>query len=504
MNELATAIEQHLGRKITESELTYYSLIGVSTQASTEEVRVALKTAVANWNASNTKADPESAKLVASLLKQAQTVLLDVNKKKEYDNQLLAKWEFVFDSAFPGVDPLLPFDPADCTVGTGSISISNAFGSGEERWLELKRHIPLLQELESNAPAPSVSVPPVFDLPQSIKKQSSGPKPKSSLSRVEQLKRKRQNTQRFYIAGFVSVALLFLAYAVVQFSLNRFQVVNHLDSSKGALNGQKLGLESSSGQARERTNAGGADPSSPSGLPSVAREETSGPVVAGADEMVPSMVEIPAPSPGVTMKSEAAKDTSMNMLETEPPRTSKTPASAANGKEWSAAMKKARESLESADFSNFHRQMELALPISSTEEMLAKFKRLDQLGQLYEICLNSLKSAKSKLKAGDVVSVGKGKVSIVEIQDSVLIVKLQGKNERYSWDKLPPGIAVAMADLTLSNEAPSDLAARAVYFSLSPARNELSANKAKEWFEKSVGNGEIRADLTQALTDTYE
>ena len=95
-------------------------------------------------------------------------------------------------------------------------------------------------------------------------------------------------------------------------------------------------------------------------------------------------------------------------------------------------------------------------------------------------------------------------VNIVEVKENELIVRVQGKNERYPWDRLPPGIANAMAEFALSDSEPTDVAARAVYFSLSPAKNDLFAKRVKEWFEKSVGKGSIRQDLVQALTDTYE
>ena len=136
--------------------------------------------------------------------------------------------------------------------------------------------------------------------------------------------------------------------------------------------------------------------------------------------------------------------------------------------------------------------------------MVAKRARLDQLGQLYEIFIKSMGEAKLKLGSAQVITVGKNTLSIVEVGSSELTVRIQGKNVKYAWDRLPPGIAIAMADLTLSTQSPTDIAARAAYFSLSPSRNELTEKKTKEWFEKSVGKGNIREDLPQALTDTYE
>jgi hypothetical protein len=173
-------------------------------------------------------------------------------------------------------------------------------------------------------------------------------------------------------------------------------------------------------------------------------------------------------------------------------------------KNWALAMTKSRAALDAADFANFHQQMEIALPLSSNDEMLAKRARLDQLGQLYEIFTNSLEEGKTKLKPNHALTVGKNKLNIVEISSSELTIRIQGKNEKYAWDRLPPGIALAIADLTLSPQSPIDIAARAVYFSLSPTRNDIFDKKVKDWFEKSVGQGQVREDLQKALTDHYE
>ncbi|MFN9435824.1 MAG: hypothetical protein ACK6DC_12915 [Planctomycetota bacterium] len=64
--------------------------------------------------------------------------------------------------------------------------------------------------------------------------------------------------------------------------------------------------------------------------------------------------------------------------------------------------------------------------------------------------------------------------------------------------------------MSLDSQAPTDVAARAVFFSLAPqfreaaAKNELLKKRIAGWFEKTVGKDPIRKDLPQALTDSYE
>jgi hypothetical protein len=62
----------------------------------------------------------------------------------------------------------------------------------------------------------------------------------------------------------------------------------------------------------------------------------------------------------------------------------------------------------------------------------------------------------------------------------------------------------------LSESAPVDVAARAIYFSLTPfyqeeaKANTLITKRIDGWFERSAGKESVRADIKQFLTDTYE
>jgi hypothetical protein len=186
------------------------------------------------------------------------------------------------------------------------------------------------------------------------------------------------------------------------------------------------------------------------------------------------------------------------------------PASSADADAWKERMRRARAAIDQRDFSNFEKEIELALSDAPSAQAKEQAKRLDQLGQLLKIYIDSIPESKKKAKGASSLKVGSAEVSIVESNQEKLIVRAGGKNQTYEWSKLPFGIAVALSDLSLSPTEPIDLAARAVYFSLDPfyrkeaASNQLIAKKVDEWFEKSAGKGQVRADLRQALTDSYE
>lgn len=530
MSELLLAIETHLGVRVVEDSLNHYSLLGLNRDAGPSEIKKALRTAVAAWNASDTKSDSESAQRVAKLIKQAQAVLLDSTKKLEYDEQLNRQALPSNRSFFPRADPYAPFDPSECLVRAGMSSAVFSFGSVNERWNELSRQLPALAQ--SN----TLQVASVNRLgtDRTINQETAtavwnrpAVQGESVASRIERHKRKRKRTQGLYVAGFLVFATVFLGYAGIRFILNPQQIAQNQGSDSGQPGPAK---EPSKSAVSSTKTIGGKNAPKSTGadsifvLPTLDMSDSSAaprveitesnpfgtpPAVLNVGEQIkpdlPMTESIPSstlPSPSVG--SEPIQSAPMKPIEEKP----RVPTESAVLKsEWIAAMTKAKEAVDKADFATFYKHMELALPLSTNDEMGSKHARLAQLGLLYDMFIKALGEAKSKLSAGEALTVAKTQVSIVEIKDDMLIVRMQGKNERYAWDRLPPGIAMALADLTLSDQEPTGIAARAVYFSLSPSiadSKALFAKRVKDWFEKSVGKGTIRKDLEQALRDAYE
>ncbi len=530
MSELLSAIKRHLGVRVVENSLNHYSLLGLNKDADPSEIKQALRTAVTAWNASDTKSDSESAQRVAKLIKQAQAVLLDNCKKSEYDEQLNRQALSLNRSLFPHADPFAPFDPSECLVGAGMSASVLSFGSVNERWNELSRQIPTLAQ----STAVQIASANRFESDGSFSQETAtavrsepAVRGESVAFRIERFKRKRKRTQGLYVASFLVFAAVFLGYAGIRFVLNRQQIARNQGSDAGPTGPAKESTKSADSSTK---TIGGKKAPKTSGtdsvfvLPKLDMNDSSAatrveitesnpfgnpPMVSNPAEQIkadlPVTEPIPsAPFPSPPVSSEPIAPAPMKLIEEKP----MVPAeSAAMKSEWIATMTKAKEAVGKADFETFHKHMERALPLSTGDEMGSKHARLDQLGQLYEIFIKSLREAKSKLSAGETFSVAKTQVNIVEIKDDMLIVRMQGKSERHAWDRLPPGIAMALADLTLSDQEPTGIAARAVYFSLSPATavsKALFAKRVKDWFEKSVGKGTVRKDLEQALTDTYE
>lgn len=528
MNELA-AIKKYLGISPSEAQLNHYTMLGISQTASLTEIKQALKNAISAWNNSDKTSDPESAQHVAKMIKQAQAVLMDEAKKKEYDKALIVKAVPICKTYFPESDPFAPFDPSQCLVGSATEPSAISFGSIEERWDELSKQI---QILNSPVPPDHSSADSTFPLLEQSSTRTAVARSSSvetAAQRIERLKRSRKQKQIIYLAAFLMLAVGFLGFAGFMFVWNRQQVAkqnqaNVADENRGqGLVKTKESMPKTIGG--KNAPKGNADESN-FVLPSLSKEDSSTEpsvgIAMGNSLVVDSEKPAVAMNPGDSMTTNvpAADPTapaiSDSPMKPEMPMNSDAPMNAAPEKprdanptaasrsEWVAAMKKARDAIDRADFKTFSQQSELAQSLASNDEMVTKWARLDQLGQLYEIFIKAMQEAKTKMKGAETLPVGKMIVNIVEVRENELIVRREGKNERFAWDRLPPGIANALADIALSNSEPIDVAARAVYFSLSPAKNDLFAKRVKEWFEKSAGKGKVRQDLVQALTDTYE
>ena len=178
--------------------------------------------------------------------------------------------------------------------------------------------------------------------------------------------------------------------------------------------------------------------------------------------------------------------------------------------EWKVGMTQAKEALVKGDPTKFEPLIAAMLGKAMTKAGKDQTARLDQAGQLLKIYAESFQEARIKAKGASSLKVGATEVSIVESTPEKLIIRAQGKNQTYEWDKLPFGIATAICDLGLSDSAPVDIAARALFFSLSPfyqeaaKSNNLVSKRIDGWFERSVGKDSVRSDLKQFLTDRYE
>jgi hypothetical protein len=548
MNDVLTAIERHLHRKLNASELDYYQVIGLQPFCAEQEKIVE---ALATASESLTKSIPPgtseaSSVIVGKLIKQAQSVLLDPHKKVAYDKQLKKLMESKrssnatpapepnADRLLPQGDPMLPYALAlhsDSKSQVSAFELASAtIPTVQVRRDELNELFPALLSMTQSQPNAKGTRPntlaqnntvPAWATHASSAMNSSvasvqnlQPAQVPGVSLVEQLRARRKNRNRMMVGGMLILSCSLLGFASFQFFRNR-QLVAQQDK-QNLKDKRSLPQVENSDAMNPGAQAGAVKPMiKPLGVGT-----------SGGGSKNTGLPELPTVNrPGATgamagSKPEESEETSMPAMSAKPDPDASEPKMATpepvkpemtkETSEWSQGIIKARAALEKGDFGTFKTLIAPAVENAKTTAGKEKALRLDQLGQLYGIFIESFDEAKRKAKGTSSLKVGSAEVSIVESTAEKIIVRAGGKNNTYSWDDLPFGIAVAISDLGLDVNAPVDMAARAVYFSLHPNyresvnSNEIASKRVATWFEKSQGKESVRADLKQALTDTYE
>ena len=448
-------------------------------------------------------------------------------------------------------DPMLPFNPASIAPDSFARANASLNLTPEKRRAELSELFPSLM-LMSIQPEPTQEQPPAWlvaadrkpsanasaranastranpnssfadkDQQDAAKRTDTKPTETNRVDLVEQLRSRRRRRNLLAVGGMVLAALGLLGFASFRFVSNRQQVAQQnrnkpADRPTDNLQGNSIpGADPSNakppdlniGATTKGRNRRGPNESPLPELPSVGFSTpdaslpmTDNPAMAKPPD-APSNPE-PAPEPAPETPPEPSPVPS--------PVPTPEPAMANETPEWKAGMAKAKEALVSRDPSKFEPLIAAMLDKATTKLGKDQTARLDQAGQLLKIYAESFEEAKIKAKGASSLKVGATEVSIVESTPEKLIIRAQGKNQSYEWDKLPFGIAAAICDLGLSESAPVDIAARAIFFSIHPfyqeaaKSNNLVTKRIDGWFERSLGKESVRADLKQFLTDRYE
>ena len=452
----------------------------------------------------------------------------------------------------PMGDPMLPFNPASIAPDSFARANSSLNLTPEKRRAELSELFPSLM-LMSIQPEPTQEQPPAWlvaadrkpsanastranpngsiadkDQLDAAKRSETKSTETNRVDLVEQLRSRRRRRNLLAVGGMVLAALGLLGFASFRFLSNRQQVAQQnrnkpADRPTENLQGNAiLGADPSNakppdlkiGASTKGRNRKGPNESPLPELPSVgfSTPDASLPMTDNP-AMAKPPVQVPPDAPGnpdAPSNPEPAPETPPEPTPVPTAEPTPEPAMANETPEWKAGMAKAKEALVSRDPSKFEPLIAAMLDKATTKLGKDQTARLDQAGQLLKISAESFEEAKIKAKGASSLKVGATEVSIVESTPEKLIIRAQGKNQSYEWDKLPFGIAAAVCDLGLSESAPVDIAARAIFFSIHPfyqeaaKSNNLVTKRIDGWFERSLGKESIRADLKQFLTDRYE
>jgi hypothetical protein len=165
------------------------------------------------------------------------------------------------------------------------------------------------------------------------------------------------------------------------------------------------------------------------------------------------------------------------------------------------AMQQARQAMLRWDFEAMTTHIQTAHATSGDSELNEPLARLVQATQLYQIFVDAVRMSIRKLKGGDTFRVMNTEVAFVEADSDRLVIRASGQNQRYALVELPPGVALGLADLSLSKDDSVDIAARGVFFLLGPKSNALTIKRGKELIQEVLASDKIRDDLLMILDD---
>jgi hypothetical protein len=140
-------------------------------------------------------------------------------------------------------------------------------------------------------------------------------------------------------------------------------------------------------------------------------------------------------------------------------------------------------------------------------EHWAKFQRLQQLAQHAQSFRSAVAEALGDLRPGDTIDIGSStKASVVKsAKDSITIrVAGLGKNQSFSAEQLPVGLALGIADAGLNQNNPATLAQKAAFLATLKNASPEQVALARQWFQEAAGRGAAFGDLGPVLDDKYD
>jgi hypothetical protein len=195
--------------------------------------------------------------------------------------------------------------------------------------------------------------------------------------------------------------------------------------------------------------------------------------------------------------------------ELEPPQPTETMPAAADVKpEQVAALAKTLKAAHAAILAGNYEaalgELDKVASLPKLPEHHAKYERLMLLAGYAKNFQSALQSAIAGLQAGDEIEVGGSTVvGFVSAARGSITLRVTGANRTYALEKLPVGLAVALADRWLDKDDPVSLAVKGAYLaSLKETTDERKA-RARQWLEEASQKG-VEGELHKVLDDRYD
>ncbi len=538
MADLASLVQKFLSTSEKPTRLNYYSVLELDElQDDRTTIASAVETAIEKLKAADRKTDAAGFEQVVKVVRQARATLLDEEKKRAYDLQLKG---LLKKSGLPASDSgrlpseaarLLPFLPSGDPSAPFSMADFLKMPHVQPDFeTAAQRHVALAEF--ANPPVAPISNPSLNPMNGSMPGLVRPTPGQNSGRELQQMIRRNRQKKNLIAAGvLIGFSLVVLFIGVGMFITNRWElqrqtalngaditIPSQMDSTTipsnvppgtGSMNAQEraakrmnLGVNSKGpkGKVGELPKLGVPDEPV---MPTQEKKEESVP-----EPMKPAMTP-PAPvdPPGPPMKQPIPDPTKKPGVSIEPNMTVQAPEvmeKKVDTSKWREVMMDARKAIEEKNFEKFSVDMEKALNLSPGDAQEEQRQRLDKFGQLYQKGLEILNGSITELKSQEEIRYGStGRASVVEKKDNELILRISGKNETYTFDKLPLGIVLAIMEMKM-NDSPIDQAIRGIICITGSRNTPASKKQAQAFFEKAAAADNSFAKLDQALQENLQ
>jgi hypothetical protein len=169
-----------------------------------------------------------------------------------------------------------------------------------------------------------------------------------------------------------------------------------------------------------------------------------------------------------------------------------------------SAMKSARESLTNSEVNRARKQLAAVMSVPKTAMHEQQFERLSRLIDYNASFQSLLETALGSFRGGSELKIGNTYISIVEINDELVIIRAVGMNKRYRRHEIPPKLAIVFVETAIKEE-PAVLLAKGAYILSREKPPEELRSKALDWLTKAAATNAAEVDsLLPVFEDEYE
>jgi hypothetical protein len=151
-----------------------------------------------------------------------------------------------------------------------------------------------------------------------------------------------------------------------------------------------------------------------------------------------------------------------------------------------------RSALAEHNLTKAEEQLDLALVEASSSQSVAAVERTRQLFDAVKQFWHAVDEGLKGLNATDEVVMGDTVGLVVERTDKKLVIRIEGKNREYTFDKLPTAVARGIAERWLSKDDPNTRMFLAAFMAVDP-KGDMA--KAKELLSLAAAAGADTGDL---------